>query len=166
MRIWIVATLAALLTLVGTVVSAQTTATISPVVSECSRKCQGTFHLIDDSNVPMTFVVDVVGVKFSKETQGPVMSKLDDASIKLRLSSMSGRLSPHESREINFKFECPDGDCQIAFMSTMGAIGRKDNEARIKVVLPHIAYSCFEGGAHDCRKRTLASAGVVPPEER
>lgn len=158
MKIW----LAIAVTLVG--IPARAQVTIQNLVTECGKKCSGTFTLVNESLTPATFTVDPYSITFVHEVNRPVLRKVD-ADVKLKLSSMSGRLSPKESREVNFSFQCSEAqaDCQVMFLSTLILGKAKDSDVvNYKFVLPHTAYACATG-AKNCRKKTLDDARVTPP---
>jgi len=135
--------------------------TIAPFMGECGKKCNGMFMLRNDSVSPVVFTVDAYSVTFSQEKQGPVQKPLNDVTLKL--SQSSGRLSPKESRQIEFKFQCAELPCQVMFMSAM-TLTKPINGMTVRFMLPFTAYS--DTSAKGARLRCLRAAGVTPPEER
>jgi hypothetical protein len=136
--------------------------TLTPVKTECGKKCSGSFFLINNGLTPETFSIDIRTTHFSQSAQGPVMTPLDNATAKV--SQSSGRISPKESRQIDFHVQCTMLPCQVSFISSFTQGHTKPGQVAIRVAVMHTVYSCEKQSG--CRLATLQAAGVTPPEQR
>lgn len=151
--------LAAVVMVLGSSVQAQT---LLGIKTECGKKCEGSFQIRNDGLKPLMFSIDTTSVHFSKEEQRPIRDGLEEG-VDAKLSQSSGRLSPKETRQVNFKVRCKQMPCVVAFSTGM-VVGKNAEGVAVRLVLSHYVYLDSQGKG--ARLRILQAAGVVPPEDR
>jgi hypothetical protein len=151
-------------------VAAEAQITISPITSEGSVRTRGEYMLTNGGLSPVFFMVQVDQIKFDKVAQRPV--KVDVAKgdeVKVELSQTSGRISPRETIHISYKVFCPKSEdaCQVSLgnIFAAGKMTAANMGVGVRTMLPFTVYLCPDA-AKGCRLRTLARAGIVPPEDR
>ena len=153
-----------LISFLGIAAQAQT---LVGVKSECGagpkhKACRGSFEIRNDSLKPIAFTIDADSVMFNATMQKPVSGRLL-AGAQASVSESSGRLSPKETRLIDFKAQCQQLPCVIGFAVGMSG-GHTTDGIAIRFMLRHFCYICEK--EKNCRVDILKASGVVPPEQR
>jgi hypothetical protein len=130
---WLLLALA-LLTCAATTASAQT---ISPVIQEYSEKADGRFQLYNDTDVPLTVVVEPHS--FAVDSTGKATFRKLDPDVHVQLSATSFRLAPRQTYFVFYKAtadKLPNWFCIYATVTgTTTASGIK-----LSLELPHTVY--------------------------
>lgn len=142
--------------------SAVRSQTISPLVSECSRKCSGSFTLENNAVIPL--VATIQAFQFTLDSKGQHFRALDTAHV--ILSDSSARLGPRETREINYKIRCDEPKCGVAILATM-VVGSTKNSSgtgtiQVRLALQETVYVCDK--SKNCRRSILDEAGLQAHE--
>lgn len=142
--------IAILLALCGSAVHAQTS---GPIYVECKTKnCSGSFEIRNDQLVPISFTIEsYAGTQFTS------LRSLG-SSEHLELSQNSGRLSPKETHQIDFKFRCDESPCNITLLTGFMTGKHTVDGVAVRLILPFTIYSCQSG--KNCRKSALEAAGL------
>jgi hypothetical protein len=132
--------------------------TISPVVVECSKKCNGTFTVTNNSLQSLAVIIEPQ--MFGFDTQHKLEFTPVGATAKVELKETSAKLGPKESHDFDYKLRCVTFPCMVDFQASM-IMGHTAEGLAIRVVLPHMVYSCDK--AANCRTRVLKAAGMDVP---
>jgi hypothetical protein len=123
-----------LLPCAATAASAQT---ISPVIQEYSEKADGRFQLYNDTDVPLTVVVEPHS--FAVDSTGKATFRKLDPDVHVQLSATSFRLAPRQTYFVFYKAtadKLPNWFCIYATVTgTTTASGIK-----LSLELPHTVY--------------------------
>jgi len=138
---------AALILLAASTLSAQT---ISPLFGEHGRKASGSFTVTNNSLYPT--VVTIQPMSFSLgENRSQQLSEL--TGVDLKLSEMSVRLGPQESRELFYDARCTTSDhCHFAIFANFFDGRKLDSGVTVAIHLPYSVYVCQK--AKGCKDRT------------
>jgi hypothetical protein len=137
----------------GLAASAQT---VSPVIVECSKKCNGEFSITNNGLSPLA--VSVEPRSFSLDTLGHATNRPLDPTVDLKLDEGSARISPKGTHTFGYKLRCSVLPCSVALLSSM-VVGRTTEGILVRVQLAHTIYACEKG--KNCRKTVRAAAGVT-----
>jgi hypothetical protein len=129
--------------------------TISPVVVECGKHCSGQFTVTNNGIVPLAVIVQPVS--FSLNSAGGSVFRPLDATVQLTLNDMSARIGPLGAHTFDYNLKCSTTPCLVTFLSSM-TVGHAQGGIAIRVILPHVLYSCAK--AKDCRKDVRLQAGL------
>jgi hypothetical protein len=136
--------------------------TISPLVTECNRKCSGSFSITNNGVIPMAATIEAF--QFSLDSKGQHFRSLDTAHV--TLSDTSARLGPRETRELNYKIRCDATPCEVAILATM-VLGNTKNSSgtgviQVRLALQETVYVCDK--SKNCRRSILDQAGLQAHE--
>jgi hypothetical protein len=139
--------------------SAARSQTISPLVTECGKKCVGSFTVQNNAVIPM--VTTVEAYSFGLDSKGQHFRSLD-STAHVTLSETSARLGPKEIREFNYKIRCDALPCEVGILASMvvGHTQAQDGSPGIQVrlALEHCVYVCDK--SKNCRRSLLDEAGL------
>ena len=132
--------------------------TISPLITECGKKCSGSFTLTNNGVIPMAATIEAF--QFSLDSKGQHFRSLDTAHV--TLSDTSARLGPKETREINYKITCDALPCEVGVLATM-VLGTTRNTSgtgniQVRLALEETIYQCEK--SKNCRRSLLDEAGL------
>jgi hypothetical protein len=132
--------------------------TISPLITECGKKCSGSFTLTNNGLIPLAATLE--SFQFSLDSSGQHFRNLDTARV--ILSETSARLGPREAREINYKILCNATPCEVAILATM-VVGNTKNSSgtgviQVRLALQETVYACEK--SKNCRRSILDAAGL------
>lgn len=147
-----------LLSMIGKSVCAQA---ISPVTTDCKKVCKGSFKIQNQSVTPMAFTIEPYTMHFAKNADRPTVGTLDPG-VTVKLSETSGRLSPMETREIDFDIRCTTTPCVTALMTGFLTNKHVTEGITVRLILPHVAYQTDKG--RNARKEVLAAYGMKGPD--
>jgi hypothetical protein len=130
--------------------------TISPAIVECAaKKCNGEFTITNNGINPMTVTVEAHS--FALGANGGTVLRPLDSTAELQLDEMAARLGPKAGHTFGYKLRCKQTPCLVTmYAAMMGA--HTDQGIAVRVVLPHVIYSCDK--AKDCRARVRKEAGL------
>lgn len=149
-----------LLSVIGKSVHAQA---VSPVTTDCKKVCKGSYRIMNQGVTPMAFTIEPHSMHFAQNAIKPTIDTLDPG-VSVKISETSGRLSPMETREIDFEIHCTTTPCVTALLTGF-MTGRHVTEGiTVRLILPTVVYQTAKG--RNARKEILAKYGVKPPEER
>lgn len=130
--------------------------TLSPVISECGRKCSGTFTVTNNGVVPLAVIIEPYSFSLDPATGKSKLRTLD-ASTEVDLDEMSARLGPHEAHEFGYRIKCAQFPCLVTFYASMIA-GRTPNGTAMRLMLPTVVYQCAK--ERNCRRDVRQAAGL------
>ncbi len=128
---------------------------VSPVIAECGKKCNGEFTITNNGVTPL--VVSVEARSFSIDPSGHAIYRAVDSTVDLQLAEGSARISPKAAHTFGYKLKCSAAPCSVTLLSTM-SVGRTPQGILVRVQVPHVIYLCDK--AHGCRDSVRKAAGV------
>jgi hypothetical protein len=137
----------------GLSVSAQT---VSPVIVECGKKCNGAFSVTNNGLTPLAVTVEARS--FSLNIEGHATYRTLDASANLKLDEGSARIAPKGTHTFSYELKCFAAPCSVTLLSSM-VVGHTADGIWVRVQLPHTVYACEK--QKDCRKSVRAAAGIT-----
>jgi hypothetical protein len=127
--------------------------TISPVNTECGRKCSGQFTVSNDGISPMNVSVESWG--FTVGADGKMQfNRLEDSHVHVTLSETSARIGPKAGHIFFFKAACDQTPCWFTFRTTM-YVGHTAEGVAVALHLSDAVYLCPQ--ARGCRESILKS---------
>ena len=119
--------------------SAATAQTIRPLVSEFQREARGRVEVVNDSDQPLTVVIEPRG--FSLTDTGELRDEPLPDGIHVKLSAMSFRLPPRQSRFVFYEAAAEEIPAWfILFATFTGYPSRPFNGLNVQLELPHVVY--------------------------
>ena len=113
--------------------------TIRPLVSEFQREARGRVEVVNDSDQPLTVVIELRG--FSVTEEGELQDHPLADSIQVKLSAMSFRLPPRQSRFVFYEARAKQAPAWfILFANFTGYPSREFSGLNVQLELPHIVY--------------------------
>jgi uncharacterized protein (UPF0212 family) len=137
----------------GLSVAAQT---VSPVIVECGKKCNGAFSVTNNGLTPLAVTVEARS--FSMDTQGHATYRTLDEAADLKLDEGSARIAPKGTHTFSYQLKCSAVPCSVTLLSSM-VVGHTADGIWVRVQLPHTVYACEK--QKDCRKSVRAAAGIT-----
>ena len=137
----------------GLSVAAQT---VSPVIVECGKKCNGAFSVTNNGLTPLAVTVEARS--FSMDTQGHATYRTLDEAADLKLDEGSARIAPKGTHTFSYQLKCSAVPCSVTLLSSM-VVGHTADGIWVRVQLPHTVYVCEK--QKDCRKSVRAAAGIT-----
>ena len=145
-----------LLLLVAASASAQT---ISPLTSECSKKCSGSFTIKNNGLRPLTVTLEKKGFTVSKDGT-PTLTPLPQG-IEVELGASSAVVPIAGTHTFFFKMKCDELPCHAQILALMSSGDRLANSGlKLALGLPHVVYACER--KENCRLNTLRNFGYDP----
>jgi hypothetical protein len=129
--------------------------TVTPVISECGKKCTGEFSISNNGLVPLA--VSVEAHSFSMDTAGHPVYRALDSTVDLQLDEGSARIGPKASHAFGYRLKCSAVPCSVTFVSTM-TVGHTADGILVRVQIPHVVYLCDK--SKGCRDSVRRAAGV------
>jgi hypothetical protein len=136
---------------------------VGPVTADCTKNCKGSFFIQNQSVVPMAFTIEPYSMHFAQNAVKPTIDTLDPGVV-VKLSETSGRLSPKETRQIDYKIICAKAPCVTTLLTGFLTNRHVTEGITVRLILPHVVYQSDKG--RNARKEILAAYGVTPPEDR
>lgn len=130
--------------------------TISPVVSECGRKCSGEFSIKNNSVQPLAVTLQPYSFTLDAKTGHSIFRPLD-SSVDLRLDEMAARVGPKAEHSFGYRIRCNQTPCLVTIMATM-TIGHTVDGIGVRVQLPTVLYACER--QKNCRAEVRKEAGL------
>ncbi len=119
--------------------SEATAQTIRPLVSEFQREARGRVEVVNDSDQPLTVVIEPRG--FSLTEVGELRDEPLADGIHVKLSAMSFRLPPHQSRFVFYEATAEQVPAWfILFANFTGYPSREFSGLNVQLELPHVVY--------------------------
>ena len=113
--------------------------TIRPLVSEFQREARGRVEVVNDSDQPLTVVIEPRG--FSLTESGELRDEPLPAGINVKLSAMSFRLPPRQSRFVFYEASAEQAPAWfILFANFTGYPSRSFSGLNVQLELPHVVY--------------------------
>jgi hypothetical protein len=113
--------------------------TIRPLVSEFQREARGRVEVVNDSDQPLTVVIEPRG--FSLTEGGELRDEPLPAGITVKLSAMSFRLPPRQSRFVFYEASAEQAPAWfILFANFTGYPSRSFSGLNVQLELPHVVY--------------------------
>jgi hypothetical protein len=137
----------------GLSVSAQT---VSPVIVECGKKCNGAFSVTNNGLTPLAVTVEARS--FSMDTQGHATYRTLDAAADLKLDEGSARIAPKGTHTFSYQLKCSAVPCSVTLLSSM-VVGHTTDGIWVRLQLPHTVYACEK--QKNCRKSVREAAGIT-----
>jgi hypothetical protein len=130
--------------------------TVSPVIVECGKKCNGAFSVTNNGLTPLAVTVEARS--FSLSTEGHATYRTLDATADLKLDEGSARIAPKGTHTFSYRLKCSALPCSVTLLSSM-VVGHTADGIWVRVQLPHTVYACEKQRA--CRKSVRAAAGIT-----
>ena len=130
--------------------------TVSPVIVECGKKCNGAFSVTNNGLTPLA--VSVEARSFSMDTEGHATYRTLDAAADLELDEGSARIAPKGTHTFSYQLKCSAVPCSVTLLSSM-VVGHTADGIWVRVQLPHTVYACEK--QKECRKSVRAAAGIT-----
>lgn len=111
--------------------------TVRPVIAEHQGKARSKFELVNDSLFPLNVVLEPKG--FSISVNGEAIFRPLDSSIHLKLSAMSFRIPPRQSRFVFYEARADALPAWFVIYSTFAGFPVQSG-LNVQVVLPHTVY--------------------------
>lgn len=126
---------------------------ISPPISECSHKCNGSFTVANPGLTP--FVSTITYANFEPTVNGK--GRALPLTAVVRIDSTSARVSPRGEHTFSYSIQCEVLPCAVRFMASQ-VTGRTTDGLQVKISIPHVVYICDR--KKFCRDGMLTAAGV------
>jgi hypothetical protein len=139
--------------LFGITVSAQT---VSPMIVECSNKCNGEFSITNNGLTPLAVMIEARS--FGLDILGRATNRPLDAAVDLKLEEGSARISPKGTHTFGYQLKCATPTCSVVLLSSM-VLGHTAEGILVRIQLAHTIYTCDK--QKNCRKKVRAAAGVT-----
>lgn len=137
-------------------VGAATAQSVSPVITQCGKRCGGQLTVTNDGTIPMAAIVEPWSFSLNPATGRSMFRKLD-STVQVSLSETSARIGPKDSHTFDYDMKCASYPCLVTFR--VGAIvGHTAEGLAIRVVLPSVVYQCQR--EKNCRANTRLAAGL------
>jgi hypothetical protein len=130
--------------------------TVSPLIVECGKKCDGEFSITNNGLTPLAVTVEARS--FSLDTLGRATNRPLDAAVDLTLDEGSARISPKGTHTFAYKLKCSLPPCPVALFSSI-VVGHTAEGILVRVQLAHTIYACEK--QKNCRKSVRDAAGVT-----
>ena len=111
--------------------------TISPVVTECPKKCSGTFTISNGGLIPLAVTVQA---KSFSVAGGKQLIRPLDADVKL--SETSARISPHDKHDFDFNIKCTTVPCQVQ-VEVAAIMGHTTEGVAVRAIMPEVVYAAY-----------------------
>jgi len=113
--------------------------TIRPLVSEYRTAARGRFEVVNDTDRPLTVVVEPRG--FSVSEDGEMHDEVLPIGLHVKLSAMSLRLPPRQSRFVFYEASADRTPSWfVLYANFTGYPTREFNGVNVQLELPHIVY--------------------------
>jgi hypothetical protein len=129
--------------------------TITPLTSECSKKCSGSFIVRNDGLKPLRVVLEPHG--FEVLPTGDVKLTPLAQGVDIELGARSATVDIGQSHQFFFRMKCDSIPCRAQIMCFMQPAQHTSEGIVLNLGLPHIVYLCDK--KKDCRVNTLRSLG-------
>lgn len=131
--------------------------TISPLITECGRKCSNEFSIKNNGLAPLTVTLQPYSIALDAKTGRSLYRPLD-TNVDLRLEEMSARLGPQAAHTFGWKLRCDEVPCQVAILATM-TVGHTEQGIAVRIALPEVIYQCEK--AKNCRAGVRRMIGLT-----
>ena len=128
---------------------------VSPVITECGKKCSDEYTVTNLGIHPMTVTIEVKVLKF---VEGKATYYNPDASVQVDMSEMSARVAAHDSHTFGYKIHCDVLPCAVNIWNVFTTGKPQANGMLMRLAVPHVTWVCAK--ENDCRKKSLAASGV------
>jgi len=125
---------------------------MSPVITECGRKCSETFTVTNNGLKPLKAVVTAYSFD-PKDGQGRPL----DSTVHVRLKDMATVIPIKGSHIFAYKIACDKYPCLVNFFADL-SVGHTDSGLAVVIRLPHVVYQCE--AAKNCREDVRKAAGL------
>jgi len=113
--------------------------TIRPIMSEYQTKAAGRVELVNDSDRPLTVVVEPRG--FSVDATGEIRDEPLPATVRVRLSAMTLRVPPRQTRFVFYEAEAETAPAWFVLYAVFSGYQPRDfNGLNVQLELPHLVY--------------------------
>jgi hypothetical protein len=130
---------------------------VSPVVTECGRKCRGEFTISNPSVQALSAVVQPFSFSLDAKTGKSILRPLDK-TVDVHLDEMAARIGPRSEHTFSYSIRCSQMPCLVTMYAAM-TVGHTEQGVAVRVMLPHVAYVC--DSAKNCRADARHSAGLT-----
>lgn len=130
---------------------------ISPVVSECGKRCSGEFTITNPGIRPMFVTVQPFSFSLDAATGKSILRALD-STASVKLDEMSARVGPLSSHTFGYHIQCEAVPCLITLYAEVTG-GHTDTGLAVRVLLPSVVYACTK--QKGCRAESRKAAGLV-----
>jgi hypothetical protein len=127
---------------------------MSPVITECGRKCADEFTVTNNGLKPLKTVV--TAYSFDQKQGSRAMRPLDP-TVHVRLTDMATTIPIRGSHIFAYKIACDNYPCLVNFFADL-TVGHTDSGLAIIIRLPHVVYQCES--AKNCRDGVRKAAGL------
>lgn len=113
--------------------------TMRPLTTELQEAGSGRVELVNDSDRPLQVVVEAHG--FAVDEAGQVQDQPLDERIEVKLSAMSLRIPPRQSRFVFFEARADHGPAWFLLLATFSGYPARDFKGlNIQLEMPHYVY--------------------------
>jgi hypothetical protein len=113
--------------------------TIRPLGAEYRSEGRGRIELVNPTDRPLNVVMDVRG--FSVDEAGEVRDELLPATLRVRLSSMSLRIPPRQTRYVFYEASTQQRPAWfVVYANFTGYARAQFNGLNVQLELPHFVY--------------------------
>lgn len=113
--------------------------TIRPLMGEYQTKAAGRIELANDSDRPLTVVVEPRG--FSVDAAGEIRDEPLPATVRVRLSAMTLRVPPRQTRFVFYEAEAETAPAWFVLYAVFSGYQARDfNGLNVQLELPHLVY--------------------------
>ena len=127
---------------------------MSPVITECGKKCNNEFTVTNNGLKPLKAVV--TAYSFDPKT-GSQSSRPLDPTAHVRLKDMATVIPIQGSHIFAYKIACDKYPCLVNFFADL-SVGHTDSGLAVVIRLPHVVYQCE--AAKNCRDNVRKGAGL------
>jgi len=135
----------------ATTVAAQS---MSPVITECGKKCSDEFTVTNNGLKPLKAVV--TAYSFDPKVGSRATRPLDP-TVHVRLKDMATVIPIKGSHIFAYKIACDKYPCLVNFFADL-SVGHTDSGLAVVIRLPHVVYQCES--AKNCRDGVRKAAGL------
>jgi hypothetical protein len=129
---------------------------VSPLVVECGRKCNGSFTVTNDQNDVLNVTVEPFS--FNLSPQGKTLFEPLSKDADVTMKEMAARVPPHGEWQFDYNIRCGQPPCRVALVTAM-TVGKPNPDGlTIRMIIPEIIYSCEK--QRGCRAVQRASFGL------
>jgi hypothetical protein len=135
--------------------------TISPLSTECPKKCSGQFTVTNNGLRPMRITVEKHS--FDVKPDGTAVLRALDAGVDVELGASSTSVGPQQSHTFFYRATCATLPCRFELLALTMNGEHTAEGLQMALALGTAVYVCEK--KKDCRLSTLRSLGYDPPKK-
>jgi hypothetical protein len=133
---------------------------ISPLTTECSKKCSGSFTITNNGLKPLNVVLEKRG--FVVDAGQPHLTELP-TGVDIQIGATSAVVPIGQSHAFFFKMKCDVLPCHAQILALLSSGAHAAEGLQVTLGLPHVVYACEK--KQNCRADTLKSLGYEPNQK-